>query len=70
MSRHDPMGQAQPQKTRPRGKVIRIRIRAKRKVPIKALADTIEDIASKGSARKKRSTGILVDKGKPVLRKR
>jgi hypothetical protein len=46
------------------------KIRAKRKVLIKTLADKIEDIASRGSALKKRSTGILVDKGKLALRKR
>jgi len=52
MSRLVPKGQAQPQKTLPKGKVKRIKKIEKIKVLIKTLSDTIEEMAISGSALK------------------
>jgi len=58
-----PKGQIQPQKNLPRTMVKISMKKAQMKVLMKARAETIEEMASRGSNLKKKSTGILSFKG-------
>ena len=58
-----PKGQIHPQKNLPRT-TVKVRMnKAQMKVLMKARAETIEEMASRGSNLKKKSTGILNFKG-------
>ena len=65
-----PKGQIHPQKYLPKG-MVRINMKkAQMKVLMKARAETIDEIARRGSILKKKSTGILNFKGYVAERKR